>query len=232
MLAIQQLLSGVDFARDNSAARQMANFAYLVADAGAGQCVLVDPAWEPEGLLAIAASRQLRVIAAVATHGHGDHVGGKLYGEKVLGMAELTALARVPVYCHRLEANKLLSQGIPKGDLRAVEDGDELAVGSGKIRFLHTPGHSPGSLCLQVGDALITGDTLFVRECGRIDLPGSEPELMFATMRKLAALPEKMLVYPGHDYGPTRTSTIGEECRTNPCLQPKTMEEWRLFCTT
>jgi glyoxylase-like metal-dependent hydrolase (beta-lactamase superfamily II) len=84
-------------------------------------------------------------------------------------------------------------------------------------------------MCVKAGKALVTGDTLFVNECGRVDLAGSDPDAMFRTIRKLAALPDDTVVYPGHDYGKTPTSTIGEQRRTSPCMQPATLEAFRAW---
>lgn len=227
---IVQLLAGRDLARGNGGASQMANFSYLIADRASGECVLVDPAWDIQALLDLVARQTLRLTGAVATHGHWDHVGGRFAGQSIEGVARLAALAKVPVWVNELDVARVLSgTGIDDAFVRRVKDGDALRVGEGEIRFLHTPGHTPGSHCLLAAGAVLTGDTLFVSECGRVDLPGSDPDRMFASLARLAALPEQTVVYPGHDYGATPTSTIGAERQRNPCLQPATLEEWRAF---
>ena len=98
-------------------------------------------------------------------------------------------------------------------------DGTKSPLGTTEIVCLHTPGHTPGSQCFLTGDAVITGDTLFVDECGRVDLPGSSPRQMVESLQKLARLDPGLTVYPGHDYGPTRTSTIAQQRVSNPYLR-------------
>lgn len=226
MALIRQLLSGVDFARSNEAARQMANFVYLVGDEATRRCVLIDPAWDVAALLRLVREAKLSLAAVVATHGHADHVGGALHGVSIEGIAALVAQARVPVILHALEAQRLAQAGVPETALSPVADRETFALGQTELEFLHTPGHTPGALCIRVGDALFTGDTLFVDECGRIDLPGSDPDAMWRSLQRLAALSDQTVVYPGHDYGPTRTATIASQRKTNPNLG-KTLEEWR-----
>ncbi|HEY3354062.1 MAG TPA: MBL fold metallo-hydrolase [Polyangia bacterium] len=228
MLYLRQLLSGNDFALVNPAAAQMMNFAYLVGDRDTKECVVVDPAWDVRGLLGLAAEDGMKVTGVVATHNHPDHVGGNLFGLGIEGAAVLVELSKVKVWVHELDAPRLAQvTGLSPDDLVGVMDGGSLPVGGTVIEFIHTPGHTPGSMCLRVGDGLITGDTLFVGACGRVDLPGSNPDDMFASLQKLAALPDELVVYPGHHYGGARTSTMGEEKRTNPYLRVRTLEEWR-----
>jgi glyoxylase-like metal-dependent hydrolase (beta-lactamase superfamily II) len=230
MLYLRQLLSGRDFAQSNEAAAQMANFVYLLGDRDAGECFVVDPAWDVRGLIEVAASHGLRITGAIATHGHADHIGGNLWGNEVEGAARLVELAGIKLWCHEREAERIVASGrLRREDLVVTRDDDVLRIGAIEVRFLHTPGHTPGAQCLLVEGNLLTGDTLFVGECGRVDLPGSDPDLMFESLRRLAALPSDTVVLPGHDYGATPRSTIAEERRSNPCLQPRTLEEWQQF---
>ncbi|MGC4123037.1 MAG: MBL fold metallo-hydrolase [Myxococcales bacterium] len=228
MPEIHQLLGGRDFARGELAASQMANFAYLVVDRPSGKCLLVDAAWDVQGLLDRVKAENLTLVGAIATHAHWDHVGGSYNGLRVEGLAKLVALAKVPVYVHDADAEKLKKgTGLTDEALRTVRDGATLMLGETLLTFVHTPGHTPGCQCIRVGEAIITGDTLFVGECGRVDLAGSDPDAMFQSMRKLAALPPATVVYPGHHYGKTERSTIGEENRSNPALVNSTIEQWR-----
>jgi len=97
-----------------------------------------------------------------------------------------------------------------------------------RVRFLHTPGHTPGSQCFLVNQAsLVAGDTLFVGACGRVDLPGGDPKAMYESLtQKLMRLPDEVVLYPGHNYGRTPSDTLGAQKRTNPYLRGKNLQEW------
>jgi glyoxylase-like metal-dependent hydrolase (beta-lactamase superfamily II) len=110
--------------------------------------------------------------------------------------------------------------GLSASDLVAVEGGDDVQIGQLKVTFLHTPGHTPGSQCFLVGNALVSGDTLFIGSCGRVDLPGSNPEDMYRSLTQVvAALPDQTILYPGHNYADRPRSTIGDEKRTNQMMR-------------
>lgn len=198
----------------------MQNFVYLVGDREAGECVVVDPAWEIDTIVRTAEADGLRITGVLVTHTHQDHVGGTLEAwgmpGRIPGVEEL--LARVParVHVHRAEREFLRGFG---SDLVAVDSATELAVGRIAITFLHTPGHTPGSQCFLVDGRLISGDTLFIGSCGRTDLPGGDPtEMHFSLTQRLGKLPEDTILYPGHNYGGA-SSTIGDEKRENFCLR-------------
>ncbi|MCP3912894.1 MAG: MBL fold metallo-hydrolase, partial [Actinomycetia bacterium] len=128
---------------------------------------------------------------------------------------------------HEADGLKVVT-GVSEGDLKRVDDGDRLQLGSLEVRFLHTPGHTPGSQCFLIGNRLVAGDTLFVQGCGRVDLPGGDPEAMYYTLTgKLAKLPQDTVLYPGHHYGPSPTSTIGDELKQNHYLRIRSLEDWR-----
>jgi glyoxylase-like metal-dependent hydrolase (beta-lactamase superfamily II) len=169
------------------------------------------------------------VTGALITHYHPDHVGGDLFGLPVEGVARLLERVAVPLYVNRHEADGLRRvTGAEETDLRRVDDGERLAVGSVEVLFLHTPGHTPGSQCFLVDGRLVAGDTLFVRGCGRVDLPGGDPDAMYHSLTgKLAKLPADTVLYPGHHYGPAPTSTIGDEVRGNHYLKVRSLEDWR-----
>ncbi len=227
-LYFRQLLAGRHLARANPVAGQMANFMYLLGDPKSREALVVDPAWDVHSLLEIAQEDGFLAVGAVITHYPPDHVGGDLFGVQVEGVTRLLEHKSVPLYVNKHEAQGLrVVTGVSESDLHKVDDGDTLSLGDVQIRFLHTPGHTPGSQCFLVGDRLVAGDTLFVQGCGRVDLPGADPEQMYYSLtQKLAKLPPETVLYPGHHYGPTETSTIGEELERNAYLRIQSLEDW------
>ena len=202
----------------------MQNFVYLIGDRAARECVVVDPAWQIDSIAGAAEQDDMRLVGALVTHTHQDHVGGHLFGFDIPGVAELLHRTPMKVYVHQAEREFLKGFG---SDLVKVEGGQTLTVGAVTITFIHTPGHTPGSQCFLVDGRLISGDTLFIRSCGRTDLPGSDPAEMYDSLtRRLGSLPDDTVVYPGHDYGEKPTSTLGEERRTNTYLKVPTLEMW------
>ncbi len=228
-LYFRQLLAGRQVARSHPVAGQMANFMYLIGDPASREALIVDPAWNVGDLVDLAEADGYRVAGALVTHYHPDHVGGDLFGLEIEGLARLLTLRGVPIYVNKHEAEGLKRvTGVSDSDLRRVDDADTLDLGGFEIRFLHTPGHTRGSQCFLIGDRLVAGDTLFVQGCGRVDLPGGDPEAMYHTLTgKLAKLPAGTVLYPGHHYGPTATSTIGDELRENVYLRIASLADWR-----
>jgi glyoxylase-like metal-dependent hydrolase (beta-lactamase superfamily II) len=229
-VVIKQLLSGVDFATTDPYAGQMVNFVYLIADRQSGEALLVDPAWDIDGLLNRVESEGFKLTGILATHYHPDHIGGDLFGYTVQGLAGLKERIDVPVHVHRSEADGVrLVTGLSANDL-ALHDGDDVVhVGDVPVRLLHTPGHTPGSQCFLVGDRyLVSGDTLFVEGCGRVDLPGGDADEMFRTLtQRLAKLPDDLVLLPGHHYGARASAPLGEVRQGNPCLRIRNLEDWR-----
>ncbi len=232
MLQIEQLVPGRDFAAAGSRcareAASFANFIYLIEEEGSRRCALVDPAWDIAGLLALLDSRELQLEAVLLTHTHADHAGGALGGIQIEGIAELWGRRPVPVLLHPLELPRLrgaLGGRATSLKFELVEEGGRRALGRETLSFLHTPGHTPGALSILAGDALLTGDTLFVDECGRVDLEGSDPVAMWHSLQRLAALPGETRVLPGHDYGPEPTSTIARQRQSNPWMKVS-LEAW------
>ncbi len=198
----------------------MQNFVYLVGDPVARECVVVDPAWEIDTIVETAQADGMRLTGALVTHTHQDHVGGSLESwgmpGRISGVEELLARVPVKVYVHKAEREFLKGLG---SDLVKVDNHDTLPVGRLMLTFLHTPGHTPGSQCFLVDGRLVSGDTLFIRACGRTDLPGSDPkEMYYSLTQRLAALPDDTVLLPGHNYGGPH-STIGAEKRTNPFMR-------------
>ncbi|MBI1848194.1 MAG: MBL fold metallo-hydrolase [Candidatus Rokubacteria bacterium] len=198
----------------------MQNFVYLVGDPVARQCVVVDPAWEIDTIVDTAAADGMTITAALVTHTHQDHVGGSLASwgmpGRIPGVEELLGKVKAKVHVHKAEREFLTGLG---SDLVKVDNHDTLQVGRLTLRFLHTPGHTPGSQCFLVDGRLISGDTLFIGSCGRTDLPGSDPSEMYASLtQRLGALPDDTVLFPGHNYGGP-SSTIGREKRENAFMR-------------
>ncbi len=201
----------------------MQKFVYLIGDPETRECVVVDPAWEIDAILDQVAADGMRLTSALVTHTHQDHVGGHLFGHDIPGIEDLLGKAPAKIYVHKAERDFLKGFG---SDLVKVEGGESLDVGRMRITFVHTPGHTPGSQCFLVDGRLISGDTLFIRSCGRTDLPGSDPKEMYTSLtRRLGALPDDTVVFPGHNYGGTVT-TIGDEKRHNPMMRFPTMTDF------
>ena len=225
----RQLLAGRQVATDHPVAGQMRNFMYLIGDSEARRALIVDPAWDVGSLLDTANEDGYEIVGALITHYHPDHIGGDLWGVSVEGVSALLERAPVPLYVNKLEAEGVKKvAGVSESDLKRVDDGSTLDLGRLQIRFLHTPGHTPGSQCFLIGNRLVAGDTLFVQGCGRVDLPGGDPDQMYYSLtQKLAKLPTDTILYPGHDYGPTETSTIGSEIEHNLYMRVGSLDEWR-----
>ncbi len=215
---------------------EMANFAYLVGSVSAREAVLVDPAWRVDSLLDQAEADGMRVSGALVTHYHQDHVGGEIFGMEIEGLARLLARAPVPIHVNEHEADGLRKvTGVSESDLVRRAGGDVLELGGVRVRFLHTPGHTPGSQCFLIEQAdrpgqLVSGDTLFLNSCGRVDLPGSNVEDMYRSLHHvLKVLPDETALFPGHLYAPEPSSTMGEQKRTNPYLRVDSLENFLLF---
>jgi hydroxyacylglutathione hydrolase len=206
----------------------MQNYVYLLGDPHSREAAVVDAAWDVDQILRIAEAEGYRITKDLVTHFHPDHLGGDLMGHQIRGAAELVAKAPVKIHIHKAElpfVHRLT--GLSASDVVAVEGGDEVSVGSFKVKFLHTPGHTPGSQCFLVGNACVSGDTLFIGSCGRVDLPGSNPEDMYRSLTGvLGALPPETLLYPGHNYAARPRSTIGDEQRTNMMMRFKSLQEF------
>ncbi|WP_130869912.1 MBL fold metallo-hydrolase [Intestinimonas massiliensis (ex Afouda et al. 2020)] len=182
---------------------------YLLEDETTNSAAIVDPGGEGKRILDLVQSDGMDVKLILLTHAHFDHTGG---------VAELhKALPDVPVYLHPADAELLGSQVFPAIGVPTVpyDEGDTLKLGSLTISVLHTPGHTPGGVCLKVGNALFTGDTLFQGSMGRTDFAGGSYEQIMASLKRLAALPGDYHVLPGH----MGTSTLEAERKSNYYMQ-------------
>ena len=227
-LYFRQWKSGRDFAVDDGAAASMANFVYAIGDDETRECVLVDPAWDVDGLLRALDADGMKLVGALVTHYHQDHIGGQIFGLDIEGLATLMARRPVPVHVQAAEAEGVRAvTGVAANDLVSHHGGDVVQVGGVPIKLVHTPGHTPGSQCFLVDGRLVSGDTLFVRGCGRVDLPGGDPEEMFHTLtQRLAVLPDDTRLYPGHDYADRPDSTLADERRDNVYMRMTSLDQW------
>jgi len=218
---------------------EMANLSYLVGSTSTREAFLVDPAWSIDALLDQAEVDGIKVVGALVTHYHQDHVGGSVFGMEIEGLARLLSRQPVPIHVNAREADGLIKvTGVSESDLVRCESGDTIELGGIRVRLLHTPGHTPGSQCFLVEEAnrpgaLVSGDTLFLGSCGRVDLPGADPEDMYRSLNQiLRALPDDTLIFPGHLYSPESVGTMGEQKRVNPFLRVASLEQFLMFIGT
>ena len=206
----------------------MANFTYVVGSRSTREVAIVDPAWDIDGLLKHLQERDYRLVAALATHYHPDHIGGGMGGHKIAGVAELMEKNAVKVYANKREAAGVKKvTGLSDTDLAQVDSGDTLKIGLVEVEFLHTPGHTPGSQCFRVKNTLVSGDTLFIDGCGRVDLPGSDSDDMYRSLQKLKDLPDETLLLPGHNYSAVPNATMGEAKQRNAYLAIPDLPAWK-----
>jgi len=188
------------------------NFSYVIADETTKECAIVDPGFNTSAIMMLLKDRSFNVKYLINTHSHMDHAAGN---------EEIKSSFHAKIVAHK-------SAGVAKDII--VNDGDIITLGKIAIKIIHTPGHTPDSICMLVDGKLLTGDTLFVGECGRTDLSGGSAEDMYKSLfNKLMKLDDNIEVYPGHDYGPHPHSTIGLEKRTNYTLEKRTLEEFIEF---
>jgi glyoxylase-like metal-dependent hydrolase (beta-lactamase superfamily II) len=228
-LYFRQLLAGRDFAVGDAVALSMRNFTYAIGDRRSGESVLVDPAYRPAELIGMLEADGMKLVGAVATHYHPDHIGGTLIGEQhIAGIVELREMTGVPIHAHVDEVSWITARtGIEESAIVTHGDGDQLRVGDIEITLLHTPGHTPGSQCLLVDGHLLSGDTLFIDGCGRTDFPGGDTRALFASLNeRLAKVPDETVLFPGHLYSAEGSLPMGEVRERNAVLSVASLEQW------
>lgn len=189
----------------------MENCTYLVSQDG--QALLIDPAWDMNFLEHTLHEKKLKLLAVFFTHGHFDHV-----------KFSQTLLEKTGVKGY-LEQNDLLLSGIDPQFLHLYQGEQTFSIGPFDIHIIPTPGHTAGGVCIQIGQSLFTGDTLFPGACGRVDLPTSNPRQMRQSLLKLAQLPEDTQIFAGHSYNGKCSSTIGYERISNPFMRNALRDE-------
>lgn len=189
------------------------NFSYIIADEVTREAAVVDSSYNASELTRVLKAENLNLKYVINTHGHSDHTAGN---------AELLSMFNAKTVAYK---ESRINAAI------RVDDGDVINVGSVSIKVIYTPGHTPDGVCLLVdGLKLLTGDTLFIGECGRTDLPGGNSKSLYESFfNKLLKLDDSVEVYPGHDYGLKPSSTIGFERRMNYVLQPRSLKEFIAF---
>ena len=192
----------------------MQNFVYILGDETTRQALVVDPGWNAKAILEQLTQHDLTLTGLLVTHTHFDHINA---------VPPLVKAADVPVYVHRTEVGDL---PLKPSSIKPIDPSSEIRLGSHRVQILHTPGHTPGSVCFLIDDHLVTGDTLFVKACGRSDLPGGDPEALYRSLGRIATLDDRITVHPGHDYGDTPTSTVGAEKRQNSFLRFPSPQEF------
>jgi hydroxyacylglutathione hydrolase len=195
---------------------EMANFTYLLIDNKNKNSIIVDPSWNLEIIFDYLDKHQLKNQFVINTHSHFDHVIGN---DKV---AEATG------------AKIIQHKNSPLKKDMQIEDGQVMAFGESSIKIIHTPGHSKDSICLIIdSNSILTGDTLFVGSCGRLDLPGGDPREMYDSIyNKIMKMDDNLIVYPGHHYGNAETSTLGREKRSNFVFKFKSLQDFLNYMGT
>jgi len=196
-------------------------FSYLVGDEESGECLFIDPASQCDQLIQQAKSHELSIKYIVNTHSHIDHV---------MGNREMSEKTGAKTIIHEDDADRMQdtppdilamfqAKNPPSADI-LVKDGDLIRVGNTGLKVIHTPGHTPGGMCLYIEEMVFTGDTLFVGSVGRTDFPGSSHQDLVNSIRtRLYTLPGDTVVFPGHNYGQSPTSTIEQEMQFNAVIR-------------
>ena len=178
----------------------MDNFCYIVGCENLRKALVIDPGADVERILSVADKEGLEIETIVNTHTHGDHTAGN---------PKLRSLTGAKIIIHALDAD-----GYPEADILIIDE-ETFQLGEITFTIIHTPGHTPGGICLLAQENLFTGDTLFVGDSGRTDLPGGHRPTLGKSIRHLMKLPDNTIIWPGHNYGPTTSSTIHWEKRNN-----------------
>lgn len=191
------------------ASRYLSLLSYILADEEAGECVVVDPAKEISGYL----DRALKVTAVVNTHIHFDHTLGIAgFGKSIKAMAHELENRTFYRITNRFITSMISGMKAPKISF-SLKDGDSIKLGKTNIKVIHTPGHSPGSICLYWEGNLVSGDTMFIGGVGRTDIPHGSSSTLKKSLQRLLELPGETLIWPGHAYSSKYPVTLEENRR-------------------
>lgn len=193
------------------------NFTYLLSCQQTGAGAIVDPSLDVNKILKLANTAAIRVQNILLTHTHHDHC---------LGVPEVVEATGAKIFVHAVESERF--QKLRDYFVVELQDGDVVPIGEERLEVIHTPGHTPGgaSFYHPPTKKVLTGDCLFVGYCGRADFAESDPKALWESLQRLAELPDDTVVYPGHNYGVSPTSTIGEQKATNPYYKCASAEEF------
>jgi hydroxyacylglutathione hydrolase len=188
------------------------NFSYVIYSKKTKKAAIVDPGFGADKLLIYIINNNLDILYIIITHYHSDHT------------SDVNKLKNKNPYA-KIVASKYDGKGFDAEVF--VTENYKLKVGDANLKFIMTPGHTPGGICIIVDDkAIITGDTLFIGDCGRTDLLGGSLSEMFDSLQKIKKLPDELIVYPGHDYGDLPFDTLGNQKKKNKTLLAKNLEEF------
>ena len=198
----------------------MAVFSYIVGCEKEKEGLIIDPAGSVNKIISKTLDMGLKIKYVVNTHGHADHTCGN---------RAVLSKTGADLVVHQEDANEIIrglnrafsmvmgKRPSPEAQM-LVKDGDFIKIGETGLKVIHTPGHTPGSICLYGEGNLFTGDTLFVGAVGRTDLKGGSLDILLGSLKKLLTLPPETRVWPGHDYGDMPVSTLAREKETNPYI--------------
>ncbi|OGS21393.1 MAG: hypothetical protein A2252_05425 [Elusimicrobia bacterium RIFOXYA2_FULL_39_19] len=192
---------------------------YLLVCEKTKKCLIIDPGDEPRSIINEITKINLQPAGIINTHGHYDHIGAN---------QPLKDKYKIPVSIHEKDASALTNPeeslsfftgitSIGTAPEKILHDGDEIDFCSNKLKVIHTPGHTPGSICVVSDGFIFTGDTLFCQSIGRVDLPGGCEEQIMNSLEKLKKLPKELIIYPGHE----NACTLAGEFAHNPYLNQK-----------